>query len=122
MDRSTNSLILILAMIGSLVACSGGSKPQKGGGQMGTAAKDAGQKAGGHAEGDKSKGTDMGSTYDSVTCDSSTEGLAWCDSETNIAFCAGGEWWILDCSHPDIGGDFCGDDGQTVDCYANDEF
>ena len=35
---------------------------------------------------------------------------------TTIIFCSGGEWWALDCQG--IGGDFCGDDGETVDCYA----
>ncbi len=82
----------------------------------------SGQKAGGNAESDHSKGTDSGATYDGITCDSSTEGLAWCDSATNIAVCAGGEWWVLDCSSDAIGGDFCGDDGETIDCYASDEF
>ena len=62
----------------------------------------------------------MGASYEDVTCDSSTEGLAWCDSDTEIAFCASGTWWLLDCSG--VGGDFCGDDGETVDCYAADEF
>src|SRR4051812_46954653 len=115
MFRSSNSLV-VLAILGALAACGGGSKPAKRGGTKGSAATDSGQKAGGMASADKSKGTDMGASYDGVTCDSSTEGLAWCDSDTNIAFCSGGEWWILDCSHPDIGGDFCGDDGSTVDC------
>ena len=121
MFRNINSILLVLAAIGSLAACGGGNKPAKGGGSKGTAAKGSGQKAGGMAEADKSKGTDQGATYLDVTCDETTEGLAWCDSDTNIAFCSGGEWWILDCSHPDIGGDFCADDGTNVDCYASSE-
>jgi hypothetical protein len=102
-------------------ACGGGSKA-KGGGAKGQAAQSANQKAGGGAEGDHSKGTDKGAMYEGVTCDSSTDGLAWCDSDTEIAVCAGGEWWLLDCSSDQIGGDFCGDDGATVDCYLASEF
>ena len=106
-----------------LVAAAGcGSKAQKGGGAKGAAAQSSGQKAGGNSESDHTKGTDSGSTYEGVLCDSSTEGLAWCDSDTNLAVCAAGEWWVLDCSSELIGGDFCGDDGTTVDCYAASEF
>jgi hypothetical protein len=122
---STTSKILVIwlcAMFATFAACGGGGSKTKGGGVKGTAAKTSGQKAGGTAEGDKSKGTSMGESYEGVTCDASTEGLAWCDSVTDIAFCAGGTWFLLDCSHPDIGGDFCGDDGETIDCYAADEF
>jgi hypothetical protein len=117
-------MILAVASTLALGACSDSStgKASKGGGQKGTAAMGTGQKAGSSAEGDKSKGMDESATYEGVTCDSSTEGLAWCDSDTDIAFCAGGEWWLLDCSHPDIGGDFCGDDGDTIDCYAASDF
>ena len=100
---------------------SGGGK-DKGGGAKGMAAEQAGQKAGSTAVADENQGTDEGASYEGVTCDSSTEGLAWCDSDTEIAVCAAGEWWLLDCSHPDIGGDFCGDDGTTIDCYAATEF
>jgi hypothetical protein len=48
-------------------------------------------------------------------CDASAEGIAWCDNEFDIAFCASGGWWLLDCSVLDA---FCGDDGTTVDCYT----
>jgi len=114
-------MILALVAMASIAAC-GGSSKQKGGGAKGSAAKDAGQKGGGNVTSDKSKGTQQGQTYEGVTCDSSTEALAWCDDDINIAFCSGGIWWLLDCSQPAIGGDFCGDDGTTVDCYAADEF
>jgi hypothetical protein len=113
-----------------LVAC-GGSSPgtqspsahaQKGGGAKGVAAKDSGQRVGGHASHDRAKGSDHGATYDDLTCAGELEGLAWCDSATELAFCSAGEWWVLDCSHPDIDGDFCGEVGTTVDCYATSEF
>jgi hypothetical protein len=119
MFKTKTTLILVIAA--AFAACGGGSKT-KGGGAKGSAAKDAGQKGGNNVKMDKSMGTQMGETYEGVTCDSSTEGLAWCDDDVNIAFCSGGAWWLLDCSQPAIGGDFCGDDGSTVDCYASDEF
>lgn len=101
----------------ALAACaSNSSKPTKGSTATGSAAKDAGQKAGSTAENDKSMATDDGATYENVTCDSSFEGVAWCDSDTSIVFCAGGEWWSLDCGA--IGGDFCAESESTVDCYA----
>jgi hypothetical protein len=119
----TMSLVLISISSLALFACGSSGGKSKGGGSKGTDAMSSGQKAGGNASGDKSNGTSEGETYDGVTCDASTDGLAWCDSETEIAFCSDGEWWLLDCSHPDIGGDFCAeDDGGTVDCYAADEF
>lgn len=119
MFKTKTTMILVIAA--AFAACGGGSKT-KGGGAKGSAAKDAGQKGGGNVSMDKSKGTQMGDTYEGVTCDSSTEGLAWCDDDVDIAFCSAGTWWLLDCSQPAIGGDFCGDDGTTVDCYASDEF
>ena len=113
------------------VACGGGSSPgaqgpsahaEKGGGAKGAAAKDSGQRVGGHATHDRARGTDHGASYEDLTCAGELEGLAWCDSATELAFCSGGEWYVLDCSHPDIDGDFCGEVGTTVDCYATAEF
>ena len=49
-------------------------------------------------------------------CNAFSEGLAWCDDDVTIAYCSLGTWWLLDCY--DIGADFCGDDGITVDCYV----
>jgi hypothetical protein len=120
--------IVVAAMF---VAACGGASPgaqgpsahaQKGGGAKGVAAKDSGQRVGGHAVNDRTKGQDRGATYDELTCADELEGLAWCDSATELAFCSGGEWWVLDCSHPEIDGDFCGEVGTTVDCYATAEF
>jgi hypothetical protein len=122
--------LLVASLTISLAACGGASntggsspsaKAQKGAGQKGTAAKDSGQKVGGHAGHDRSKGQDKGATYEDLACDDSLEGLAWCDSDTELAFCSSGQWWVLDCSHPDIDGDFCAESGSTVDCYAEAE-
>lgn len=104
----------------AVTAC-GGDEKSKGGGARGSAATGSGQQAGGNAASGRSNGSNMGSTYLGVTCDASTEGLAWCDSDTDLAFCTGGDWYLLDCSHAAIGGDFCAEDDDTVDCYAADE-
>ena len=115
-------MALVYACGGSTPAAQGPSgKAEKGGGQKGAAAKGSGQHVGGHATADRSKGADKGATYEDLTCDAGLDGLAWCDSAAEIAFCSGGEWWILDCTHPDIDGDFCADNGATVDCYAEAE-
>ena len=111
---------LVICLVAA-AACTNSSKA-KGGGAKGADAQSAHQKVGGSANGDHGKGTDQGSTYLGITCDSSTDGLAWCDSDTEIAVCSGGEWWLLDCSSETIGGDFCGDDGETVDCYLATDF
>jgi hypothetical protein len=127
-------LQFVVAMLGLglAYACGGGSSgsgPQgpsahaeKGGGAKGAAAKGSGQHVGGHAMHDRTHGSDKGASYEDLTCDGELEGLAWCDTQTELAFCSGGEWWVLDCSHPDIDGDFCGDNGATVDCYVAADF
>jgi hypothetical protein len=104
---------MMIALV-ALAACSD-NKPTKGGGDKGMKAKDDGQMAGGSAKGKMSMGTDKGSSYDSLTCDDSAEGVAWCDDDYDIVFCSGGEWWLLDCTAAGYG--YCGDDGETVDCY-----
>lgn len=109
MNAKMWTIVLVAA-----AACGGGSGPQKGGGSKGSAAMGTGQVAGGKASGNKSMGTQKGESYEGVTCNSSTDGLAWCDSDEEIAFCSDGAWWILDCG---VLGAYCGDDGLTVDCY-----
>ncbi len=98
-----------------------GGHAEKGGGSKGAAAKESHQRVGGHASHDRARGAERGASYEDVGCDEALEGLAWCDSAAELAFCTGGEWWVLDCTHPDIDGDFCGDSGDTVDCYAASE-
>jgi len=111
---------MTIALLVAAAACGGSNKADKGGGQKGSNAMGTGQMSGGTATGNESMGTQQGDTYEGVTCDSSTEGLAWCDDDTDIAFCSGGTWWLLDCSA--LGDYFCGDDGVTVDCYPADDF
>ncbi len=108
--------IMMVLVAAAVAACGGDSKPTKGGGAKGSAAMGTGQMSGSKANDNKSMGTDQGATYEGVTCDASAEGLAWCDDDFDIAFCSGGEWWLLDCS---VLGAYCGDDGFTVDCYAD---
>jgi hypothetical protein len=125
MSRSNVSrMFVVVAMtaLTAMAACGGGGGGKaKGGGSKGAGAESAHQKGGGNAQSDKTKGSSMGETYEGVTCDASTDGLAWCDTDTEIAFCSGGEWWLLDCASPEIGGDVCAEDGLTIDCYALDE-
>ena len=96
----------------ALAACaSNSSGPTKG-----SSAKGAGQKVGGTAHGDTSMATNDGASYESITCDDSEEGVAWCDDDHTIVFCSSGIWWSLDCA--DVGGDFCAETDDTVDCYS----
>lgn len=121
MLRTITKSLAVLSVLALLApACSSKSGKTKGGGEKGAAAATANQKAGGTAKGDQSKADDKGVTYEEVTCDDSHDGLGWCDSETEIIFCAAGHFYALDCST--IGGDFCGDDGATIDCYAAADF
>jgi len=106
-----------------LAACgssNSGSGMTKGGGAQGSAAQDAMQTVGSTASSDTTDATDDGASYESVTCDDSAEGVAWCDSDTEIVFCSGGSFYSLDCTS--ISGDFCGNDGTTIDCYADSDF
>jgi hypothetical protein len=100
----------------------GGGHPHKGGGYHGAEARNNHQHVGEHARHDRDRGEHHGATYGDVGCDGDDEGVAWCDSETSLAFCTGGEWWVLDCAHPDIAGDYCGEVGATVDCYVAADF
>lgn len=55
---------------------------------------------------------------DDVACEAANEGLAFCDSDTNLVFCMGGGWWELDCGKA-VAGSLCGYDAETfeVDCW-----
>jgi hypothetical protein len=99
-----------------------GNHPHKGGHHKGHDAREAHQHVGEHAAHDRDHGEHRGATYADLGCDGDLDGLAWCDSATEIAFCSAGEWWVLDCAHEDIAGDFCGDSGSTVDCYVAADF
>jgi hypothetical protein len=114
----TSAALLFTAAV-ALAACSNsssGNKPTKGSSQTGSAARTAGQKTGGTAQGNESMATNDGVTYQELTCDDSFDGVAWCNDDQTIVFCSAGTWWALDCAQ--IGGDACGEDAETVDCYA----
>jgi hypothetical protein len=111
---------VMVPTVGALEGCKGSSSKVKGGGARGADAQSAGQKVGGTASGDTSMAMDNGASYEEVTCDSSDDGVGWCDSDTNLVFCSSGHFYLLDCSQ--IGGDFCGEDGTTIDCYAAADF
>jgi uncharacterized protein YceK len=120
------SIVLALAVVTPVLAtvegCSStaaAKKKKKGAGSKGaTAAKSSSQKAGSTAANKKDTGTKKGDTLDSVKCDASIEGVAWCDTDTQIILCSAGEWYEVDCAAA-VGG-VCGDDleSNTIDCYA----
>jgi hypothetical protein len=100
--------------------CSSSSakKKAKGGGAKATAAKSEGQKAGGAGTAAKDKASSKGADYEGVTCDAASEGVAWCDSEGTMIFCAGGEFYALSCAELD--GSVCAEDEEAnvIDCVA----
>ena len=108
--------LLFTALIALAACASNNSGPSKGSSAKGSGAKDAGQKTGTTATADKSMASQKGASYETVTCDDSFEGVAWCDDDQTIIFCSAGIWWSLDCGA--IGGDFCAETDTTVDCYA----
>lgn len=112
-NQKVTAMAVVVAVAAAVAAC-GSKEVKKGGGAKGSAAKEGDQKTGSEAKKEKGKASQMGEDYDGVTCDSSTEGLGWCEDDFAIAFCSSGSWYILDCA--EIGG-FCGDDGETIDCY-----
>jgi hypothetical protein len=42
-------------------------------------------------------GTAKGPSYQGATCDSSADGVAWCDGDHSIAMCDGSQWQVKDC-------------------------
>ena len=99
----------------ALAACQV-SSPTKGTTARGSDAQAAGQTVGDSSRSSKRYATNFGDYYEGMFCNAFSEGLAWCDDDVTIAYCSLGTWWLLDCY--DIGADFCGDDGITVDCYV----
>ena len=118
--RISFALALVTALSLACGAPAAAGAKTKGGGEKGSAAKDAGQKTGGTASGKTDQATNSGADVDGITCDDSLEGVAWCESDTEIIFCTGGSWYLLDCVAFDETA-FCGiDEAATVDCYADD--
>src|SRR2546422_815278 len=111
-----SGFVAALAIAFVIAACGTSKQASKGSNAKGVDAKGAGQKAGSTAVGDKSMAASKGASYEAVTCDASEEGVAWCDDDQTIVFCSGGEFWTLNCGS--IGGDFCAELDDTVDCYA----
>ena len=59
---------------------------------------------------------------DGVDCTAELEGLAWCDTDSELLFCSDGEWYQLDCAKLESGG-FCGFDLESleVSCFKDAE-
>ncbi len=120
--------LFVLAVALSLAACGGSSSKAKpktattqkaGGAKSAEAAKTSSQKAGSAVTDAKGSATSKGETDGGVACDGSLEGVGFCASDTAVVFCAGGEWWALDCSALDAEA-FCGVDSETaqLDCWV----
>lgn len=127
MIRRKNVAVLVSALLLTFAAVSGGTgcsaakssaKAKKGGGSKGTAAASAKQKPGATASGAKASGVPKGAEVDGATCDASTEGVAWCETDSSVTLCSAGAWLAIDCTA--IGGDVCATDLDTltVDCVA----
>ena len=112
----TKTALLAFVLGCALAACQTSNTPAKGGTVRGVDARDSGQTVGSKSRTSTRYANDYGDEYEGVTCDAFSEGLAWCDDDYTIAYCSLGQWWLLDCW--DVGEDFCGDDGYTVDCYS----
>ncbi|HZO11938.1 MAG TPA: hypothetical protein VFB62_01725, partial [Polyangiaceae bacterium] len=89
----------------------------KGGGERDAKeAKVADQKLGDAAR--KAEATKKEAVWDGLSCNGSTEGVAFCDSKTSLIFCADNAWREIDCARA-VSGSFCGYDSAThrVDCF-----
>lgn len=117
---SVSVVLAALALVSALAACGGGDDggKKKGSGKKGRDAVNNGQTTGGTAQSGAGSAQGAGQDFDGVPCDAEAEGIAWCASDTEVVFCSGGEWYILDCW--DIGADYCAEDDFSVDCYLED--
>lgn len=113
--------ILASIFVASLVTLAAGCGAKKAGGarSASSATADKGsQKTGSSAASNQSSATNQGGSRDGVACDASASGVAFCASDSTIAFCASGSWWLLDCSDIEAGA-YCGQVGDTIDCFAD---
>lgn len=122
MTRNRRSVfVVVFGLALGLVGCggSGGAKTKGGGDKGAAAAKASNQKSGSNATSKMGSAQSQGSDSGGITCDGDLEGIAWCDSDTNIIFCSGGTWYLLDCEAFEAGA-FCGVDLESaeVDCYV----
>lgn len=110
--------VLLLGACGPAPAMNrdGGASAQRGGGARQPMAA---QQSGSTARGAQGSAASQGTDSNGVACESALEGAGVCANETQVLFCAGGTWWLLDCAQLASGG-FCGYDSATlaVDCYT----
>jgi hypothetical protein len=118
-----SAVALTLPIVATVEGCSStAAKKKKGAGPKSpAAAKTDGQKKGATATSKKDTGTNKGADLDGVKCDGTTEGIAFCSTETEITFCDGGTWYALDCGAA-LSGSFCAeDDSNVIDCFVADD-
>ena len=111
------TLAWVAAATLALPACKSGA--QKAGGTTGSTAKSKGQQGGAQATGSRDQASDQGAERDGLVCDESSDGVGWCESDSEVVFCAEGSWWLLDCAVVEEGA-YCGydDAANEVDCYV----
>lgn len=110
------SVIIATLSLSLLLGCGG---KQRGGGAKTAAtaqSNKSSQKTGSAAAAKQSSAMNQGASKDGVGCDASLEGVGFCATEGSIVFCAGGTWWLLDCTDIDDKA-FCGQLGSTIDCF-----
>jgi len=115
--RGAMVMAAVVTMV-ALIACSKHSGKGGGGQNNASGAQSAGQQVSGGAMGNSSA-SQQGSSYESVTCDSSDDGIGFCATDVDLFFCSGGYWWDLDCSQLNSGGycDCIDSSCGTVDCF-----
>lgn len=116
--------LLGLTLAVGMIGCGQAKKPApaKNSGKDGAkAAKDSNQKASSKVSSNTSKGTSKGSDNGGIKCDSSLDGIGWCETDNDIIVCAGGTWWLVSCPAIEANS-FCGvDDIGTLDCWVAEE-
>jgi hypothetical protein len=112
--------ILASILVVSLASLTAGCGAKKAGGARSASSATASrssQKTGSSAASNQSSAANQGGSRDGVACDASASDVAFCASDNTIAFCASGSWWLLDCSEVEAGA-YCGQAGDTIDCFA----
>jgi hypothetical protein len=108
--------ILASIFVAFIASLCGGCGAKKAGGAKSAAsatASKSSQKTGSAAATNQSSAT----SRDGVACDGAASGVGFCASDSTIAFCASGSWWLLDCSEVEEGA-YCGQAGDTIDCFT----
>jgi hypothetical protein len=117
--------VAVIALFTS--AATVGCAPAPSSGDGGTAMRGGGarqpssaQQSGSSARGAMSSANSQGAMQNGLACGGALEGAGVCASETQLLFCLGETWWLLDCAALSAGG-YCAYDSSlsSVDCYTS---